>query len=80
MQAVVNVTYGGQNGEMPDQVFFDKTDDELIEIVQEALQGGGIPGIDMQPNADLEGFVVERYNAEDDLPNRFMVRPKVPFG
>ena len=80
-EARVNVTYGGQNGDLPDTVSYDATDGEVRYWVTEALRTGGIPGIRMAPGADLRDFVIDRYRATDVRPfNLIQVRPKTPFG
>ena len=80
MDARVNVTYNGSNGDLPDPVDYDAPDDAIRQMVQEALRAGGIPGIDADPSADLTNFVVDRFAAKDDLPARIGIRPKTPFG
>jgi hypothetical protein len=78
-EAKVNVTYGGQNGDLPDPVAFDSTDGDVRGWVSEALRGG-IPGIDAQ-EVDLTDFVVDRFSANEARPyNLIQLRPKVPFG
>lgn len=83
--AQLNVTYtkqGGniQNGTLPDPVAYDTPTGDLVRIAQEAIRNGDIPGIDADPDADLNGFVIDRINASGDLPNRLLARPKTPFG
>ena len=79
-QARVNITHGGNNGDLPDPVSFDATDADVKAWVTEAVRGGGIPGIPANPNANFADFVVDRFAATGDLPNRISVRPKTPFG
>ena len=80
-EARVNVTYAGQNGELPDPVQYDSTDGDVKGWVSEAVAGGNIPGIPATANPDFSEFVVERYPASDDRPhNLIMLRPKTPFG
>lgn len=80
-QATVNITYQGQNGDLPDAVLFDVSDAEVKRMVTEAVRGGDVPGIQAIPGADFNDFVVDRFNATDDQPvNRIFVRPKTPFG
>jgi len=43
-QAIVNVTWAGQNGELPDPVSHDATDRDILQWVTEAVRTGGIPG------------------------------------
>lgn len=79
-EAQVNITWDKQNGDLPDPVNYDSTDGDVLQWVTEAVRTGGVPGIVADEQADFDGFVVERFPAEDDLPNRLVVRPKVPFG
>ena len=80
-QARVNITYKGENGDLPDPVLFDSTDADIRGWVTEAVGDGSIPGIPADANADFTDFVVDRFtaNAEVDY-NRIMLRPKTPFG
>ena len=80
-EARVNVTYGGQNGDLPDAVFFDSTDGDVKTMVTEAVVGGNIPGIPADANADFADFVVDRYPPTEERPhNLIQLRPKTPFG
>lgn len=80
-QARLNVTWKGQNGDLPDAVAFDATDAEIKGWAREALKTGGIPGIKADPCADLKDFVVDRFSASTEIPYcRLMLRPKTPFG
>lgn len=78
-QAVLNITWNGENGELPDPIIYDSTDGDILQWAAEAVRGG-IPGITADPNVNLEGFVVERFGSTVDLPNRVVLRPKTPFG
>ncbi len=81
MDARVNITYGGNNGDLPDTVSFDATDAEVLGWVTEAVRGGGVPGIAADPGATFADFVVDRFNATEARPyNLIQVRPKTPFG
>ena len=80
MEAVLNITWAGQNGDLPDKVDVDSTDTQVLAWAEEALQQGGIPGITPDSEISLSGFVVERFPATGELPNRIMVRPKTEFG
>ena len=79
-EARLNVTYNGQNGDYPDPVSYDLSDGDVKQIISEAIQTGYIPGIDPVANPDLGDFVVDRFEATDELPQRLMIRPKTPFG
>jgi hypothetical protein len=78
--ARLNVTYAGQNGDYPDPISFETTDEAIKQIALEAISTGFIPGIDPVPEPDLTDFVVDRFAAKDDLPPRLVLRPKTPFG
>lgn len=79
-EAVVNITWDGQNGDLPDPVSYDAANGDVLQWAAEAIRGGGIPGIDADPNVNLQDFVVEKYAAKDTQPNKIVVRPKTPFG
>ena len=80
-EARVNVTYGGQNGDLPDPVSFDANDGDVKQWVTEAVQTGGIPAIGGHPNADFGDFVVDRFESTAERPyNAIFIRPKTPFG
>lgn len=79
--AKLNVTFGGQNGDLPDGVDYDSSEESVLGWATEALRTGGIPGIDEAPTADLSNFVVDRFPATDARPYPLIsVRPKTPFG
>jgi hypothetical protein len=79
-EAQVNITYGGQNGNLPDPVYFDSTDDQVFSWVTEAVQTGGVPGL-TATNADFSDFVIERFQPNEERPFKLiLVRPKTPFG
>ena len=79
-QATLNVTWSGNNGDLPDPVSYDSSDADLKQVATEAIRTGYIPGIHTDPNVNLRDFVVDRFPAKDDQPNRIFIRPKVPFG
>ena len=80
-EARLNVTFAGQNGDLPDPVAFDAPDADVKRWVTESVRNGGVPGIQANATADFTDFVVDRFPATDDAPfNRMMVRPKTPFG
>lgn len=80
-EARLNVTWNGQNGDLPHNVRFDATDAEIKAWVLESLRSGDIQGIAADRAADLDDFVVDRFPATDEMPyNRLFVRPKTPFG
>ena len=79
-QATLNVTWNGNNGDLPDMVSYDSSDADLKQVASEAIRTGYIPGVDTDPRVDLGDFVVDRFPARGDQPNRIFIRPKVPFG
>lgn len=79
-EARVNVTYGGQNGDLPDPVNFESTDGDVKGWVTEALRAGGVPGM-TATTADFRDFMVDRFPATEARPyNLIQLRPKTPFG
>lgn len=79
--AQVNITWKGQNGDLPDPVDFDASDAQILAWVTEALVTGGVPGIASDAEADLTHFVVDRFIPTTDVAvHRLFVRPKTPFG
>lgn len=80
-QARVNITYKGDNGDLPDPVIFDASDGDIKTWVTEAVSAGSVPGIGADQDADFTDFVVDRFaaNAEREF-NYIQVRPKTPFG
>ncbi len=80
-EARVNVTWGGQNGDLPDTVSNDATDGDVRQWVTEAVRHGSVPGIPQDANADFRDFVVDRFAATEQRPyNLIQIRPKTPFG
>jgi hypothetical protein len=80
-EARVNVTWRGQNGDLPDPVSRDASDADVKRWVTEAVRTGGIPGIQADGGADFGDFVVDRFHANDARPwNLIQLRPKTPFG
>lgn len=80
-EARVNITYGGQNGDLPDTVSFDATDGDVKTWVSEAVHTGGVPGLRRDEGADFHDFVVDRFPATEARPyNLIQLRPKTPFG
>ena len=80
-EARVNITYAGQNGDLPDTVYTQASDGEIRAWASEAVRIGSIPGIRATPSANFSGFVVDRFRATQDRPyNLIQLRPKTPFG
>ena len=79
--AKLNVTWAGQNGDLPDPVPYDATDGDLRDMATEAIANGGIPGVTADGAVNLADFIVDRYAASDEIPfARVFIRPKTPFG
>lgn len=79
--AVLNITYDGQQGELPDPINFDAADSDIRQWAKEAIQGGGIQGINQDTDADLTSFVVERFPPGNGIDfARVSLRPKTAFG
>lgn len=80
-EARVNITWNGQNGDLPDTVNRDAADADVKRWVTESVRAGSVPGIGADPNADFQDFVVDRFPASDARPyNLIQIRPKTPFG
>jgi hypothetical protein len=79
-EALLNVTWNGQNGDLLDPIAYDASDDDIKVWAQEAIAAGSIPGI-AAGVANFDDFVVDRFAASREVPhNRVFVRPKTPFG
>lgn len=80
-EARVNITWAGQNGDLPDPVRFDATDGDVRQWVAEALRAGDIPGFAPDANVNLQDHIVERYAPTEVRPyNLIQIRPKTAFG
>lgn len=80
-EARVNVTWGGQNGDLTDPVPFDSADGDIKQWITEAVRTGTVPGIRADAAADFHDFVVDRFPATDVRPYKLIqLRPKTPFG
>lgn len=80
-EARLNITWAGQNGDLPDPINFQAPARAILTWVTEAVQSGSVPGILQDPRADFTDFVVDRFPANETRPyNLVQVRPKTPFG
>lgn len=80
-EARVNVTFAGQNGELPQPVFAQSSDADVKGWVTEAVRNGGIPGINPDAGADFRDYVIDRFDPTEARPHRLIqVRPKTAFG
>ena len=78
----LNVTYLGQNGDLPDPILNDMNHDDVIRMTEEAIRTGGIPGIPADPNVRLADFVVDKpFPPTESRPYWLRtVRPKTAYG
>lgn len=80
MEAKLTITYGGQQGELPDFINADASDAEIRAWAAEAVAQGSIPGLPAQV-ADFTDHVIDRFPPNDVRPNSVVVlRAKTPFG
>ena len=80
-EARLNITWAGQNGDLPDPVPYTASIRQLKSWVVEAVEQGSVVGIDCRGRVDLHDFVVDRFPATPTTPyNRIFIRPKTPFG
>lgn len=80
MEAKLNITYDGSNGDLPDFVSYDLPDSDIRMMATEAVASGSVPGIAAQA-ADFSDFVVERFPASEARAFPLIsIRPKTPFG
>lgn len=80
-EARVNITWRGQNGDLPDPVSRDAADGDVRQWVTEAVRAGSVPGIAADAGADFTDFVLDRFDATEARPyNLIQIRPKTPFG
>lgn len=80
-EARVNITWDGQNGDLPAPVPRDSGEGDLKQWVTEAVQNGTVPGIAQDARADFSDFVVDRFAPTEARPyHAIFIRPKTPFG
>ncbi len=80
-EARVNITWGGQNGDLTDPVSFAATDAEIRLWAAEAIRAGTVAGVRPDRLVSFDGFMVDRFPSTAQIPfNRIFVRPKTPFG
>lgn len=78
--AIIEMTYNERHGTTTSPVPWDLDDASVRAIAQECLRNGDVRGLDQDPHANLDGFVVKKYAAKDEFPNRFLLRPSTEFG
>jgi len=80
-EALLNITYKGQNGELPMPVPYDALDIDLRNWAAEAIGGGDVPGIRRERRANFKDYVVDRFPAGPQRRhNVIFLRPSTPFG
>jgi hypothetical protein len=80
-EALLNITWDGQNGDLPSPIPFDATEREIRAWAVEAIRSGSIPGIRADRKVNLDHFVVDRFPANKGAPyRRVFLRPETPFG
>ena len=80
-EARMNITWGGQNGDLVEPVPYNASDIQLKRWAQEAIENGSVPGIRRRGRVYLHDFVVDRFPKNANTPfNRIFLRPKTPFG
>lgn len=80
-EARVNVTWGGQNGDLTAPVPYDAPEGDIKQWVAEAIRSGNVPGIRADAQVDLADFVIDRHPAHEGRPHNLIgLRPKTPFG
>jgi len=81
MDARVNVTWERQNGDLPDPVNYDATDEEIRRWAAEAVRSGTVPGIPADEDVDFTGYMVDKYDVGEGRPvPQIFIRPKTGFG
>ncbi|MEM9454205.1 MAG: hypothetical protein AAGF11_08490 [Myxococcota bacterium] len=79
--ARLNITWNGQNGDLPDPVSWHASDKEILRWATEAVQSGSVPGITKTGHVRMHTFVVDRFPANKEIrEDRIYVRPRTPFG
>ena len=80
-EAILNITWDGQNGDLGEPISYSSSDSDIKAWASEAIRGGSVSGIRSDGYVDFEGFIVDRYRANEDKPyNSVFLRPKTPFG
>jgi len=80
-EARLNITFAGQNGDLPDPVPYDAANGDVFQWATEAVRAGSVPGLPADATADFSDFVLDRFPANETRPyNLLSLRPKTPFG
>jgi hypothetical protein len=80
-EAMVNLTWGGQNYDLTNPVLYDMPEADLKGMLAEVIRAGG-DGIAADANVGpMSDYVVMRHEATATRPHRLItVRPKTAFG
>jgi hypothetical protein len=80
-EATLNITWGGENGNLSDPIPFGASTTDIKSWASEAVSNGNVAGIAEDTNVDFGDFIVDRYRASTEKPyNSVFLRPKTPFG
>ena len=80
-EARVNITYNGENFDLPDPVHFQAGDGDIKAWVTEAIRTGSVRGVVADAQVDLVNYMVDRFNASAIRDhNLIQVRPKTAYG
>lgn len=79
--ATLNVTHNGMSADLPLEMDYETSDDDVRRIAVEVLRSGEIPNMGDRnlPETAFDNFVVDRFNTPEG-GRRLFLRPKVPFG
>ena len=85
--ALLNITWQRQNGELPDPIPANSPIEQIRTIAAEAIRSGTpggqsyVPGIRVDSDADFSNFVVDFIEPTSEKPYaKLMLRFKTPFG
>jgi len=80
-EARLNITFDGQNADLPAPVPFGASDAQIKAWAREAIATGALGTPRAYRDVDLASFVVDRFSATEKVPeNRIFLRPVTPFG
>lgn len=78
--ARLNITHGGNNGDLNDPIPVDMSDAEVLRIAEESIGNGSIAGIPAA-RIRLTDYIVDRFAPTEGRPySLIQLRPKTPFG
>lgn len=80
-EARLNITWNGQNGDLPDTISRDASDEQIRQWATEAVRNGAVPGIPADARVNFADFVIERNAPHEARPHHLtMLRPKTAYG